>query len=99
MIRPEAFAIKSKRSTGERNRRPIFDLWRFLTQIQPRDSPAFTVLFGPAQHVDHSINKRVAGNLRTNLHRAQNVALGVQFQDSMLIPLTQVKTFSVVTEI
>ena len=78
MIRPEVFAIESKRSTRKRNRRQVCDRGHLLTQIKLRNRPALAVLFGSAQDLDRSIDKCVAGNLRTDINRAQNVALGVQ---------------------
>src|SRR5438445_8165591 len=99
MIRPEELAIEGKGTAGERNLRQIFDLWSFLSQIKLCNCPALAVLFGPPQHVDHPINKCVAGNLRLSIDRAQNVALRVQFKDSMLIPLTKINNSPVVAEI
>src|ERR1700730_4874192 len=98
MIRPEVFAVEGQRATRKRYGREVFDLRCFLTEIESRNRPALAILLGPAQDVDHSVHECVAGNLCTNVDLAQNVAICVQFQNSMLIPLTQVKTFSVVTE-
>src|SRR5438067_7422120 len=99
MIRPEMLAIEGKCAAGERNLRQIFDLWSFLTQIKLCNCPALAVLFGPAQQVDHPIDKCVAGNLRPSIDGAQDISRRIQFQDSMLIPLAEVNISPVVTEI
>jgi hypothetical protein len=99
MIRPKVRAIKSQRATGERHNRDVFDLRLFFSRIESRDGPALTVLFGPAQDVDHSINKCVARYLGTNVDNANDIANRIQFKNAMFVPLTQVEMFAVIAKV
>ena len=60
------------------------------SRIESRDGPAFAILFGPAQNVDHSINKRVTRNLRADVDNTDDIAIRIQFENAMFVPLTQV---------
>jgi len=88
VIRPEVFAVEGKRACCEWDNCEIFDHRRFLLRIETRDSPVFRRRFRSTQDVDRSVNERMTADFRANIDGAQNVALGVQFQDSMLVPLT-----------
>src|SRR5215475_6616671 len=99
MIRPKVRAIECKRTTRERHDRGVFNLRLFLSWIESCDRPALTILLCPAQDVDHSTNKRVTRDLCTDLNNTDNIAVSVQFENSMFIPLTQIQALTVVAEV
>src|SRR4029453_3336620 len=99
MIRPKVRAIESQGPTRKWHDRDVFNLRLFLSRIEPRDRPGLAVLFGAAQDVDHPINKRVARDLRTDIDNADDIATRAQLKNAMFVPLTQIDTLAVVTEI
>src|SRR6266404_1590565 len=99
MVRPEVRAVESKRATRERNTRQVVHLRRFLLRIESRDAPILVRLFSSAQEVDQSIDERMAADLRTDINRAQNVSARIEFENAMLVPLTQVKMIAVEAQI
>ncbi len=95
MVRPELFAVVRERARGERNRREILDLRRFLANIEPRNSPllgfvrnVFVLL--AANHVERSIDKSVAANFRADVDRAKNSSGIVHLINQSLIPLAEI---------
>lgn len=99
MIRPEVFAVEGQRTTRKRYGREVFDLRCFLTEIESRNRPALAILLGPAQDVDHSINERVARDLRADVDSADDIATGVQSKDALFVPLTKIDILAVVAEV
>src|SRR5437588_10052238 len=99
MARPEVRAVESKRATRERNTRQVLHLWRFLLRIESRDAPIFVRLLRPAQDVDQSIDKDMSTDLSADINRAQNVSARIEFENAMLVPLTQVNMITVEAEI
>jgi hypothetical protein len=99
MIRPEVRAVESKRATRERNTREVLHLRRYLSWVETRDAPILVRLFSSAQDVDQSIDERMAADLRTDINDAQNVSARIEFENAMLVPLTQVKMIAVEAEI
>ena len=82
------FAIERERATCERDNGDIFHRRCFLSRIEPRDRPALAVLLRSAQDVDQIIDKNVSGDLRPNVDLADHIAVGIELQDSMFVPLT-----------
>src|SRR5437879_13801922 len=99
MIRPKIHAVEGERATRKRNTRQIFHGWLFLSRIETRDTPILVRLFHAAQDVDHFIDKGVAANFRADINDAQRLSARIEFEDAMLIPLTQVKMLAVEAEI
>src|SRR5436305_5276585 len=99
MVRPEMLAVESERAALERDAREVFDLRRLVPRIQSRDAPIFIPLLRPAQNIDQSINENMSADLGADRNLSQNVSLRIEFQDSILIPLTQIKIVAVVTEV
>src|SRR4030095_5778756 len=99
MVRPKGRAIESQRAAREWHDRDVFNLRLFLSRTEPCDGPALTVLFCPAQHIDHSINKSVARDLRTDIDSTNDIAMRIQFENPMFVPLTQVQMAAVVAEV
>src|SRR5437016_5876395 len=99
MVRPEMPAIESERAALERDARDILDLRRLFLRIQSRDAPIFVPLLRPAQDIDRSIDENMSADLRADRNLSQNVSLRIEFQDSILIPLAEVKVAAIVTEV
>src|SRR3984893_7313706 len=99
MVHPKVRAIERERATLKRNMRQILYLWSFLPRIKTRDAPILIPLLRPAQDVDRSIDEYMAADFSADINNAQNFAAGLEFEDAMLVPLTQVKMLAVVTEV
>src|SRR3984893_5894664 len=99
MVRPKVRAIERERATLKRNTLPNPYLLSFLPRIKTRDAPILIPLLRPAQDVDRSIDEYMAADFSADINNAQNFAAGLEFEDAMLVPLTQVKIFAVVAEI
>ena len=92
-------AGESKRTALERNARNIFYLRRRVPRIQSRDAPILIPLLCPAQDKDQSIDEYMAADFSADINDAQNLSAGLEFEDAMLVPLTQMEIFAVVAEI
>ena len=99
MIRPEVSAVEGERTAREWNARQVFYLWRAFARIETRDPPIFIRAFFSAQKVDRSIDESVPADVRTDIDYPKNVSAPVEFENAMLVPLTQVKVFAVEAEI
>src|SRR5437588_3566225 len=99
MIRPKVCAVEGERAAGKRNTRQVLHVWRFIPRIKTRDAPILIPLLRPAQDVDRSIDKDMATDFSADINDAQNFSAGIEFEDAMLVPLTQVKMLAVVTEV
>src|SRR5713101_2639601 len=99
MIRPEVFAIEGERATRKWNTRQVLDVGRFLPRIETRDAPILVRFFYTAQDVNQSIDEHMSANLRANINDAQNVSARIEFENAMIVPLTQVKMIAVEAEI
>src|SRR6266487_176528 len=99
MICPEVRAVEGKRAARERNTRQVFHLRRFFARIEPRNAPILVGRFLSAQDVDQSIDEHMAADFGADINDAQNVPARIEFENAMLIPLTQVKMTAVEAEI
>ncbi len=99
MIRPKTRAVEGERAAGERNMREVFHLGCFLYRVEPCDTPILVPLLRPAQEVDQSIDEHVAAYLSVDINDAQNVSTRIEFEDAMLVPLTQVEMVTIVAEV
>src|SRR6266576_1525571 len=88
MVRPEMFTIEGKRPTRERHDGDIFEFRCFLPRIKARNRPALAVLLRSAQDVNQIVDKDMPADLRPNVDLADNLAVRVELQHSMFIPLT-----------
>src|ERR1700737_4760216 len=99
MIRPEVRAVEGEGAAWKRNTREIFHLRRFLSRIEARNAPIFSWLFRSAQDIDQSVDEHMTAKLCADINAAQNVSGCIEFQDAMLVPLTQVKMIAVEAQI
>src|SRR5437588_5377390 len=88
MVRPEMFPIERERATSEGDNSDIIDFGCFLPWIEARDRPALAILLRSPQDVDQIIDKGMSGDLRPNVDLADHISIGVELQDSVLVPLT-----------
>jgi hypothetical protein len=91
MIRPKVRAVESERAALKRNVREIFDLRRRFTGVEPGDAPILVPLLRPAQDMDQPSDERMPADFRADRKDLENVPLRIELEDTMLIPLTQVK--------
>jgi hypothetical protein len=99
MVRPETLSVERERTALKRNPGELFNFGSAFAWIEPSQPPITAILFRAAQDVDRFVNKRVAANLRANGDLAENVALRVEFQNSEIVPLTQVEVLAVITQV
>ena len=99
MIRPEEFTVIRERTGREWNNRQVFDFGFVLPRIKPRNLPILVGLFHSTQDKDHSIDKGMSADFRSDLDRTNDLALIVILQNALLVPLAQVKMPGVVTEV
>src|ERR1700726_396153 len=99
MVRPKVRAVERERATLKWNVRQVLYLWRFLPRIKARDAPILIPLLRPAQDVDQSIDEHMAADFSAGINDAQNFSAGIEFEDAMLVPLTQVKMLAVITKV
>src|SRR5260370_29317952 len=95
MVRPEVRAVESKRATRERNTRQVLHVGRLLPRVETADAPILVRFFYTAQDVNQSIDEHMSANLRANINDAQNVSARIEFENAMIVPLTQVKMIAV----
>src|SRR6476620_5862554 len=88
MIRPKQFVIENKRATRERDNSDILNLWRFLFRIESRDSPILTWSFLSAQNVKQATSKGVTADFCADVDLTDNIAVFVELQYPVLVPLT-----------
>jgi len=66
----------------------FFGLWRFLFRIESRDSPILIWSFLSAQNVEQAIGKGVTADFCADIDLTDNIAVFVELQDPVLVPLT-----------
>src|SRR5205823_13668980 len=104
MVRPEFVAVECERPRCERNRRQILDLRPLLARIKSRDAPYFgfsrhIFVLAAADHIEHSVHKRVPADLCTDVYLAQDLSMRVILQQAPFVPLAQVKVLAIKAEI
>jgi len=68
-------------------------------RIKPGDAPILVPLLRPAQDMDQSIDKRMTADFRADAKDLENVPARIELKNTMLIPLTQVKMTTVITQV
>src|SRR5947209_2867434 len=98
MVGPKYASVEGKRTTLEGNSSKLMNE-RGIPRIEPRQSPIAAILLRAAKDVDHVIDKGMTADLGADPYRPDNVTAGTEFQNPVVVPLTQIKTVAIVTQI
>ena len=99
MVRPKVGSVEGQRAALKRDSREVFDLRRRLPRLKACDAPIFVPLLGPAQDVEPSIDKHMATDFGSHIKNSQDIAVRIEPEDPMLVPLAQVEMTAIVAQV
>jgi len=99
MIGPELLAIESERATSKRDCCQVLCHWPLLPRVESGDRPILSILFRPAQNMNRPLDECVPGDFPIDRDCSKDLTIRIKFENSPLVPLTQVKILSIVAEI